>query len=88
MKPEYLYYGFWKISEDFARELSRLPKPGYEISAMYDDIPIWISRTPHKGKAIWSMHAQNDEGEVRLYKKLCPDNPNPFPRVWKGNTYP
>ena len=52
-------HGFFQLSAIYASRIGKgLPRVGYEKSAVYQGIPVWIARTRVFGKEVWSIRAQ------------------------------
>ncbi len=71
MKPRYLDHGFWRVSAPFAtRACGKLPKPGYEALGKVGRYLVWVARTPHQGRAVWSVRACESGNDVELSRTL------------------
>lgn len=73
MKPRYLSHGFWHVSKAVALRVAqqyadgaRLPKSGYETLGKVCSHLVWVARTPHNGKMVWSIRAAFSGNDVEF----------------------
>lgn len=71
MKPRYLSHGFWHVSKAYAsRCVTKLPRPGYEALGKCHGYLVWIARTPHQGRAVWSVRAVESGNDIEFRRSM------------------